>query len=546
MIPTKRMPTVMRQGANLARVPEVQVDRSVFDRSHGHKTTFDSGLLIPIFCDLAFPGDTLDCRMTALARLTTPIKPMMDNFYLDSMFFAVPLRIIWGHFVNMFGEQDSPADSISFTVPQMVSPAAGYTLGSLADYFGLPTVGVPAVTAAFTHSALVNRAFWKIYNDWYRDENLVNSVNGVGGTGPVGTGDGPDANTRFNQAPPKRGKRFDYFTACLPSPQKGAAVALPLVGNANIILDPAGTQPNLMRVSNTHALSGAQTPLATNAGSNLSVGATAYVWDPNNQWKADLSSVTAINVNDLRLAIATQQFLERDARGGTRYIEQVWSHWRVKSSDARMQRSEYLGGGSTPIIISPVAQTSQAAAPTNKDGLANLAAVGGVAASGHGFSKSFEEHCLVIGIVNVRADLTYSQGMERYWSYLTRLDFPDPVFANIGEQAVLVKEIYCTGAAADNNVFGYQERFAEMRYKPSKVTNLFRPTAAGTLEVWHASEKFSVQPVLGQTFIEDQTETILDTRLAVPAEPDWYFDGWFDYKCARALPVFSVPGLSRL
>lgn len=538
-LPQKKMPTVMKQGHSFARVPAIRIDRSVFDRSHGYKTTFDAGLLIPVLVDYAMPGDTFSCRMSALARLTTPIKPLMDNLYLDSFFFFVPFRLIWSNFVKMMGEQVNPADSIAYTVPQSLSPAAGWALGTVGDYMGLPTVGVPAVTAAISVSALPGRAFYTIYNQWFRDENLINTL-------VVSLGDGPDVGL-YNAIPPKRGKRFDYPTSCLPWPQKPGGTA-PSLGLMNVVLDPDAALtdiPQKVRRADTHAIVAAATTVSTQVTSGDlfdNALATDIVIDPNGTLKADLAT---LSINALRQAITIQQYLERQARGGTRYIEMVLSQYGVKSSDARLQRPEYLGGGSTPIMIAPVAQTTQAAVPTFKDGLSNLGGVGAAIARGHGFHKSFEEHGVVIGIVNVRMDLTYSQGIERFWSYSTVYDFPVPVFANLGEQAVLNKEIYATGAAADAAVFGYNERYSDCRYKPSKVTNLFRPTAAGSLELWHGSEKFSALPTLGQTFIEDQSETILDTRVAVPSEPDMYLDAWFDYKCARPLPVHGVPGLKR-
>lgn len=542
MTQSKKMPSVMKSGHTFSRVPSVSIERSVFDRSHGYKTTFDAGLLIPVYLDEVLPGDTFTLGMTAFARLTTPIKPLMDNMYLESFFFFVPYRLIWANFVKFMGEQTNPGDSISYTVPQVTSPAAGYVLGTVEDYFGLPTVGVPAITAAYTHSALPMRAYKLIYNQWFRDENLINTIANI-------TTDGPDG--AFNSAPVKRGKRHDYFTSALPFLQKGTAVTLPTGGFAPVV-PITGGQPNFKTVDGVPAgielrstAAGGVTSVATLADS-LGVevfGANETLqWDTPTGLQANLAAATAVTINELRLAFQTQKLLERDARGGTRYIELIWSHFRVRSPDARLQRSEYLGGGSTPVNIAPIAQQTQTGLTGGNTPIGNLSGVGAAVAVGHGFSKSFTEHGIIIGLVNVRADLTYSQGIERFWSRSTRYDFYWPVLAHIGEQSVLNKELYATGAAADALVFGYQERYAEYRYKPSKITGLFRPTAAGSLELWHLSEKFSALPTLGQTFIEDQTESILDTRVAVPSEPDFYFDAFFDLKCARPMPVYGVPG----
>lgn len=522
-LPQKKMPTVMGPSQRFAQVPSVGVERSVFDRSHGYKTTFDAGLLIPVLVDYVVPGDTFSCRMTALARLTTPIKPLMDNMYLESFFFFVPMRLLWSNFQRFMGEQINPGDSIAFTVPQVVSPAGGYAVGTVADYLGLPTVGQVAGGSTVSHSTLPGRAYSLIYNQWFRDENLINSdVYAV-------LTDGPDNNVSVNRTPLKRGKRHDYFTACLPFLQKGVAQLVPagnvvmagVTGETAAVLNASGAQRNL------EVVAAAPTPVVMD-----SVGGGITL------------TTTGVDITALRLAVQTQEFLEKDARGGTRYTEIIFQHFRVKSDDARLQRAEYLGGGSTPVSITPIAQSTQSGLTGGNTPIGNLSGVGAAVASGHGFHKSFTEHGVIIGIVNVRADLTYSQGLERFWSYSTRFDFPWPDLAHLSEQAVLSKEIYATGEAADANVFGYQERYAECRYKPSKVTGLFRPTSAGTLELWHLSEKFGARPTLGQTFIEDQTETVLDTRVAVPSEPDFYLDAWFDYKCARPLPVFGVPQLS--
>lgn len=535
MARTKRMPTVMKAGRQFTGVPSAQIQRSVFDRSHGHKTTFDAGRVIPIYWDEVVPGDTFTLRMTALARLTTPLKPLMDNLYLDSHFIFCPYRLVWTNFVKFMGEQDNPSDSINFTTPQYNGmPAAGFALGTVWDYLGLPTAGTPAVTASISFSALVIRAYFLMWNQWYRDENLQLST-------PVPLGDGPDTTAQFAAGLlcRPRGKRPDYFTGCLPFLQKGPAVALPLGSTAPIQVA-GGTDTTVAVFSTTAA---ANRDLRRDAGTDLVEVSSTTGGVP---MVANLAGAAGSTINDFRQSVALQQFLEKDARAGTRYKELIWGHFRVMSDDARLDRTEYLGGGSTPIVFSPIAQQTQTGLTGGSIPLGNLGGVAAGIASGHGFTKSFTEHGIILGFVNVRADLTYSQGIEKMYFRSTRFDHFWPILEELGEQAVPNREIFATGAAADALVFGYQERNADYRYKLSKLTNLFRVSAAGTLEMWHASEKFGALPTLGATFIEDQTETVLDTRVAVPSEPDMVFDAFFDLRCARPMRVTGMPGLRRL
>lgn len=515
-----------------SRVPSATIPRSSFDRSHGHKTTFDAGKLIPIFVDEALPGDTFTCNLSAFARLATPIFPIMDNMFMDTQFFSVPVRLVWDNWQRFNGEQRNPGDSIDFLVPQITSPVGGYQIGSLSDYFGIPT-GV----AGLAHSALWHRAYNLIWNEWYRDENMQTSL-------PVETGDGPDAPTLYNVQ--HRGKRHDYFTSCLPWPQKGPGVTIPLGTSAPVISNQQFIQLFEANTSNSHQISlGTANALKyTGTSVGTDIGAT---FGPPGQGstglRVDLSTATAATINSLRQAFQIQKIYERDARGGTRYTELIRSHFGVTSPDARLQRPEYLGGGTSQVNISPVPQTSASGAYAESP-QGNLAAYGTCGFAKHAFTSSFTEHCLIIGIVSVRADLNYQQGLNRMFSRRTRFDFYLPALSHIGEQAVLQREIYANGIADANNdlkVFGYQERFAEYRYKPSLITGLFRSQAPQSLHSWHLAQQFTTAPVLGDTFIQENPP--LDRCIAVPSEPHFLFDSYFSLRCTRPMPVYGVPGL---
>jgi hypothetical protein len=510
-----KMKTVMEH--QFSEVPKATIERSSFDRSHGVKTTFDAGYLVPILVDEALPGDTFNTNMTAFARMATPIFPIMDNVYMDTHFFAVPVRLIWNNWKKFNGEQIDPGDSIDYTVPTMTAPGTGYANMSLSDYFGIPT-GVGSIQ----HNSLWHRAYNLIYNEWFRDQNLQDSVT-------VDKGDGPDTHSNYTLL--KRGKRHDYFTSCLPWPQKGDAVDLPLTGNA-FVTTGAGDE-TIVGVKAPSIGSNIYTFAADATFLKMSTNTTTET----NALVADLSSATAATINQLREAFQIQKLLERDARGGTRYTEIVKSHFGVTSPDARLQRPEYLGGGSTPVNVTPIEQTSSTDA-TSPQG--NLAAMATVSLTNHGFTKSFTEHCVIIGLVSVRADLTYQQGLNRMFSRQTRYDFYWPALSHIGEQAVLNKEIYAQGTTADDDVFGYQERYAEYRYKPSMITGKFRSNDAQSLDAWHLSQEFSSLPGLNSTFIEENPP--LDRVIAVPSEPHFIFDSYISMKCARPMPVYSVPG----
>ncbi|AXH76891.1 MAG: major capsid protein [Microviridae sp.] len=516
----RNIPPRANAAHKFSQVPRADIPRSSFDRSCGLKTTFDAGLLIPIFVDEALPGDTFNVNMTALARLATPIFPIMDNMYMDTQFFSVPIRLVWDNWQKFNGEQKNPGDSTDFIIPQMVSPATtGYDIASIHDYFGLPT-GVPDLT----HSALWHRAYNLIYNEWYRDQNIQDSL-------PVPTDDGPDDPADYVLQ--RRGKRHDYFTSCLPWPQKGPGVTIPLGSFAPIVSTAADGTTGFIdegRYLYVDTAPGAGLVSAPSAG-------TPNIF-------ADLSSATAATINSLRQAFQIQKIFERDARGGTRYTELIRSHFGVTSPDARLQRPEYLGGGSNMVNISPVPQTSASAdyGASGFQALGGLSGVGTAHLNRHGFTSSFTEHCLIIGIVSVRADLTYQQGLNRMWSRKTRFDFYWPALSHIGEQAVLQKEIYAFGnPVVDDIVFGYQERYAEYRFKPSQITGLFRSTASQPLDAWHLAQEFTSAPSLSPEFIVENPP--LDRCIAVTTEPHFLFDSHFNIRCARPMPLYGDPGL---
>ena len=503
-----------------ARVPRADIPRSQFDRSFGHKTTFDAGLLVPVYIDEALPGDTFNMRMSAFARLATPIFPIMDNMYLETFFFAVPNRLVWDNWERFNGAQDDPGDSTDYTIPKTGSYIP--IEGGVSDHMGIPIV------AGTNISVLWHRAYNLIWNEWFRDQNLQDSLR-------VETGDSTQDMASY-EGLKRRGKRHDYFTSCLPFPQKGPDVLLPLGTTAPIV--PSGG-PFTWTEATAQNITAVNMPAG--AGPNLNVQSTGGWAGGDAYWSnpalaADLTNATAARINDIREAFQVQKVLEADARGGTRYIEIIAAQFGVTSPDARLQRPEYLGGGSTPIMINPIAQTSE----TSGSPQGNLAAIGTGSLHGHGFTKSFTEHCLLIGLVCARADLTYQQGVERQFWRTTRFDFYWPKLAHLGEQAVLVKEIERTNTAAEDLVFGYQERYAEYRYKPSLITGKFRSSATGTLDAWHLSQEFS-GVTLDETFIQENPP--VDRVIAVPTEPHFLFDSHFQLRCARPMPVYSVPGL---
>jgi len=470
--------------------------------------------------DEVLPGDSHTLRMTAFGRLATPIYPILDNLHFETFFFFVPTRLVWLNFKKFMGEQTNPGDSTDFLVPTF-SSTANVQEGEIGDYFGLPLT-----TQYATVNALPFRCYNRIYAEWFRDENLIDSPS-------LATSDGPEGGAPTTNYPlQRRGKRHDYFTSALPWPQKGPGVDIPLGISApvgfNEILGPNITISDFVN-TNQNAM--------TAGTANVGLGAADPAGMP---LIADLTQATGATINALREAFQIQRLYERDARGGTRYTEIVKAHFQVSSPDARLQRPEYLGGGYSPIIIHPVANTASNQTGTARE-QGDLAAYGTVTAHGHGFTKSFTEHGYIIGLACVRADLTYQQGLHRMWSRQTRFDFYWPVLSHLGEQEILNKEIYRDDSANDDLVFGYQERYAEYRYKPFQITGRFRSTSTAPLDAWHLAQEFTALPTLSQSFIEENPP--IDRVIAVPAEPHFLLDCLFNLRSARPMPMYGVPGL---
>lgn len=521
------MKSVMKH--DFSKVPSVNIPRSTFNRTHGYKSTFNSGYLVPFYVDEALPGDTFSCQTTMFTRLTTPIVPVMDNVFLETFYFAVPIRLVWDNFNRFNGEiidPNDPNEQTDFLIPQLQSGQNGFDVGSLSDYFGLP-INVPNLSV----SSLWHRAYNLIYNEWFRDQNLCSPAR-------VNRADGGDVAADFPLR--RRGKRHDYFTSALPWAQKGDSVGINLGGMIPVV----GTTQQLQfqDVTNNDMY-----PLNANNdyskfGHTLSpvgIKSVNLPRNPNNSRVfADLSETTGITINALREAFQIQKMLEKDARGGTRYTEIIRSHFGVISPDSRLQRPEYLGGSTDRIHFTPVQQT----APTNEvTPQGNLAAFATASAVGKGFTKSFTEHCVIIGILNVRADLTYQDGIPRMFSRQTRYDFYWPSLAHLGEQEIKNKEIYAQGLPVDDEVFGYQERWAEYRYYPSKITGLMRSKAPLSMDIWHLSQRFNSLPQLTSEFIEEKPP--IARVLAVQNQPEFLLDCYIQLRCTRPMPVYSVPGL---
>lgn len=541
------------RGHRFSDAPAMYMKRTKFDRSHVYKTTFDSGKLIPIFVDEVLPGDTTRMSVNYFARLATPIKPIMDNIYLDWFFFFVPNRLVWEHWQNFCFEQEDPDDNTDYVIPTVSAPGNSENayIGSLWDYFGLPVNTSGNISGI---SALPFRGVYLIYNEWFRDENLQKSVK-------IQKGDLNEVlnSTRSSEQPawvfasgtdivpgfacPPRGKRHDYFTSALPWTQKGPGVQVPLTGNA-FVYDAQGVSiPNMPPAVKEVDVAGRIMTRETDGNWPHEV----YEYNQSNESLvssnrfayADLESISGATINSLRTAFQMQKFYERLARGGSRYTEVLRSFFGVVSPDARLQRPEFLGSFTKMVNVNPIAQTS-ATDSTSPQG--NLSAYGVTASKFHGFTKSFVEHGYIIGFVCARADLTYQQGINKMWIRSTVYDFYWPTFAHLGEQAIELREIYAQGSEADTTVFGYQERYAEYRYKPSQITGKFRSSVTGgTLDKWHLSQFFQNPPTLNEEFIVEKPP--IERILAVPSEPQFLLDIGFRYTTVRPMPMFGTPGL---
>lgn len=522
--------------ADTAQIENARIPRSKFLNTWSRKTAFDAGKLIPILVDEILPGDHMRYEITAYVRMATPLFPMFDNQRIDTFFFFVPARLLWDKWKKFMGEQDAPGDSIDYTIPQCTHTAGGEAVGSLSDHFGIPVTGQIAPGIVLSVNALPYRAYALIFNAWFRDENITPSTT-------VYTGDGPDPSSVYTILP--RSKAHDYFTSVLPWPQKFTAPTVPIgttapvkgIGITTAVSTPNFSTPLSVREygGNTSYNQGVYTNQANTLAINTSLGPTVVP-----QIYADLATASSITINTLRQAWMVQSLLERDARGGTRYVEKIRSHFGVISPDFRLQRPEYIGGGQSRLNITPIAQT----APTTG---VPLGALGGAAtaAGTHHASYAATEHGYIIGLINVRTELSYQQGTHRLWDRKTQYDFYVPALAQLGEQAVTLRELYTTGVAAnDNTVFGYQERWQEYRTHYSDVTAIMRSTATGTLDAWHLAEKFASAPTLSQTFIHDQTPMSRILAAGTQAAGQQYLaDILYHRTAVRPIPTFGTPAI---
>lgn len=547
---------------HFANVPSIDISRCKLKKKHDHKTTFNTGDIVPIYVDDIIPGTTVKMNMASLVRMMTPIAPVMDNAYLDIMFYFVPNRLIWSHWINMMGENDTApwAQQNNYQVPQITCPSGGWAKGSLADYFGLPT-GV--IGSGWKCSALPFRAYAAIYNAWFRDENLETPVYiSMGDSDTTGKNKGQNydeiTDTECGAAPLKACKFHDYFTSALPTAQKGPAVTIPLGENAPIVF---GTNPNAATTNNS--LLGNKISISSDAEASTSGVVHAYnstdtsivsfTAGKANGLVADLSTAIGATVNQLRQSFAVQKFYERAARGGSRYIETILSHFRVTNPDFRMQRPEYMGGVRIPINMNQVVQTDSSGKTSyyennawkteDKTPQGNLAAYSATSHNdGDLFTHSFTEHGILMGLAIIRTEHTYQQGINRMWSRKDMFSYYWPELANLGEQAILNKEIYLQGNSTDEEAFGYQEAWAEYRYKPSMITGELRSNYAQSLDIWHYGDDYNQLPNLGSEWIKEPKENMART-LAVQDHDQFFGDFYFEPTYALPMPLYSVPGL---
>ena len=543
----------------------LDISRSRFDRTSTVKTSFNVGDLVPFYIDEVLPGDTFDVSTAKVVRMQPMVAPPMDDLFLDTYYFFVPNRLVWDHWTNLMGENDTTSwyPTVDYSVPQLISPVnVGWNIGTIADYFGIPT-GVPGLHV----NALPFRAYAKIVNDWFRDENLVDpAVLTTGdattqGSNGIGLSDYEKGGKPFVAA-----KLHDYFSSCLPEPQKGNPVTVPVanvsvpidipVTTSNTMLDGLGLNTPAMVLMNGPMLSGGQKGYISATGTDFSleqdvaedavrsISATMEPFMPANLRAVGnaIGSGFATSINELRMAFQMQKLLERDARGGTRYIEMIKSHFGVTSPDARLQRSEYLGGNRIRINVNQIVQQSATVSGSTPQG--NPVGLSVTHDNADSFTRSFTEHGFVIGVMVARYPHTYQQGLERFWSRKTRFDYYFPVFANIGEQAVLNKEIYATGTDSDNKAFGYQEAWADYRYKPSRVSGEMRSAATKSLDVWHFADYYEKLPTLSPDWIQEDKKNV-DRVLAVTSavSNQLWADIVINNRTSRPMPLYSVPGL---